>query len=222
MAKKHGIDYYYLDHAYFNSGYRTPYWMRITKNGFAQNSITTNEDPVRFKNNFNLQFEDYNFKDKKNIVIFPPSHVVTKVFDKYSWEQDIIARLRKFTDKPIVVRNKPGNSICDLLYNPIKVKPKQVYAETLEEVLSDAYCVVAYNTTVALDALRMGIPVICDRFCPAFPLSHSISEIENLKEKERLPLFESLAHGQFTLAEARSPETFKYINSVKQWKGETP
>lgn len=222
MARKRRIDFYYIDHAYFNKGYKDPCWMRITKNGFAQNSILPNASKQRFENNFDLEFKDYDFKNKQNIVILPPSNVVAKVFDRLAWEQNVINEIRKYTDRPIVVRRKPGDTIDNLLMNPEKVKDKPVYEESLEEVFEDAYCVVAYNSSAALDALRMGVPVICDKFCPAFPLTHSISQIENLTEKERMPLFQSLAHGQYTFGEAQDLKTFEYLNSVIQWKGKFP
>lgn len=219
LAKRRNVNFYYIDHAYFNKGYDGPSWMRITKNGFAQNSILDKVNENRFSDNFNLTFEDYNFIDKRNIVILPPSDVVSRVFDKQNWENAVIDKLRKHTNRPIVVRRKPGDSIDNLLINPVKVKNKPVYEESLEDVMKDAYCVVAYNSSAALDALRMGVPVICDRFCPAFPLSHSLDRIENLTEKERMPLFQSLAHGQYTIGEAQDPKTFEYLNSVTQWKG---
>jgi len=222
LAKQYNIDFYYIDHAYFNSGYKNPHWMRIIKNGFAQNAIISQRDNNRYKSNFNTDFKDYSFKDKKNIVVLPPSDVVSKVFDKGAWEEDVIATLRKHTDRPIVIRKKVGTNIDKLLYNPIKQKNKIVYATSLEEELENAYCVVAFNSSAALDALRLGIPVICDKFCPAYPLSHSLSQIENLQEKSRKQLFNSLACGQFTLEEARNIKTFNYINTIRQWSGKFP
>jgi hypothetical protein len=68
----------------------------------------------------------------------------------------------------------------------------------------------------------MGVPVICDKFCPVFPLTHSLNQIEDLKEKERMPLFQSLAHGQYTIGEAQDLKTFEYLKGVKQWKGMFP
>jgi hypothetical protein len=98
-------------------------------------------------------------------------------------------------------------------------KESYTYEESIDETLENAYCVVAFNSTVALTALQKGIPVICERYCAAFPLSHSFEQIENLSEKERLPLFASLAWGQFTLAEIREPKTFDHINKTIQWRG---
>ena len=219
FAKSRNIDFYYIDHAYFNQGYKDPYWMRITKNGFVQNTILKNTDPKRFENNFDLKIKDYNFKDKRNIIILPPSNVVSKIFEKQTWEENIIKVLRKHTDRPIIVRQKPNNtSIDDLLYSPIKLKDKIEHKQTLNEVLEDAYCVVAYNSNAAIEALQAGVPVICDKMCPAFPLSHALNEIENLVEKDRMPLFQSLAHGQYTMQEARDEKVFRYLNANKQWR----
>jgi capsule polysaccharide modification protein KpsS len=107
-----------------------------------------------------------------------------------------------------------------LLINPTKAKSRNVYEKSLEEELRDAYCVVAFNSTAALDALKMGVPVICEKYCPAFPLSHAFDQIENLQEKDRLKLFKSLACGQYTFDEVSQTKTFNYLNSIKQWKGD--
>jgi hypothetical protein len=219
MVKEQGLDFYYIDHAYFQRGYTRPYWMRITKNGFVQNSILPNADQSRYVKHFNYEFKDYNFKDKKNILVLPPSNVLSKVFNKAEWEINTVNELRRYTDRPIVIRRKQGSSIDDLLMNVIESKNVDVYEKSLEEEFEDAYCVVSFNSAATLDALRLGIPVICDKFCPAFPLTHSFDQIENLQEKERLPLFSSLAHGQHTFEEASNIKTFRYLDSVRQWRG---
>lgn len=220
MAKQQNLDVYYIDHAYFKRGYKNPYWMRITKNGFIQNLIIQNIDKDRYENKFDMDFRDYDFKEKSNIVVLPPSNVVSKVFNKSEWERNTVNEIRKYTDRPIVIRRKDGPSIDDLLINPVKSKESNVYEKSLEDEFKDAYCVVTFNSSAALDALKLGIPVICERYCPAFPLTHRFDEIEDLQEKERFKLFQSLACGQYTLEEATQQKTFKYLNSIRQWKGD--
>ena len=220
LAKQHNIDFYYIDHAYFNRGYKNPYWMRITKNGFVQNAILPEIDHGRYNSNFNVNFENYNFKNKQNIVILPPSDVVSQVFDKGKWEKNVITTLKKYTDRPIVIRRKSSPWVLDKLsYDSVRPKHQVKNDTSFEEELKNAYCVIAFNSSAALDALRLGIPVICDKMCPAYPLSHSISQIENLQEKDRKQLFDSLANGQYTLAEARNVKTFNFINRNRQWIG---
>lgn len=218
-ALDNNIPYYYVDHAYRGNGYNSPFRMRITKNGFCQNQILPDVDSQRFNNHFPLaEFKDYNFKEKKNIVVLPPSNTVARVFGDTNWESVITKKIREHTDRPIVVRRKNG-PILDSEMLLQKDKEKYYYEHTLEQALDEAYCVVAYNSAVALDALQKGIPVLCERFCPAYPLSHEISEIENLTEKDRRPLFESLMWGQYKMKEVTDPRTFKFINNSTQWKG---
>jgi hypothetical protein len=218
LALENNITFYYVDHAYFNSGYKKPFWMRIVKNGFMQNTIIPNVSESRLRENFNVNFLDYKFKDNRNIVVLPPSDTVARVFNQTAWERNTIEKIRANTDRPIVVRKKSGPVMDKSLINIVK-KETYVYDETIEETLSNAYCVVAFNSSLALTALEKGIPVICERYCPAYALSHSFDSIENLKEKDRLPLFASLAWGQFDLNEAENQKTFDYINRIQQWKG---
>lgn len=217
MALNKGLDFYYIDHAYFKPGYRYPNWMRVIKNGFVQNTIIPDVDQDRLKL-FDVNFKDYNFNKKRNIVVFPPSNTVARVFNQTNWEAETVEKIKQYTDRPIVIRKKKGPVMDDLMLN-VKYEEKFDYTESLDEVLDNAYCVVAFNSAVALTALERGIPVICEKYCAAFPLTHSFEEIENLKEKERLPLFASLAWGQFTMEEIRNKKTFEHINNITQWKG---
>lgn len=217
MALHNNINFYYIDHAYFNPGYKYPNWMRVTKNGFVQNTILPNVDQNRLKL-FDINFRDYNFNTKKNIVVFPPSNTVARVFNQMNWESKTIEKIKQYTDRPIVVRKKKGPVMDEIMIN-VKYEEKFDYTESLDTVLDNAYCVVAFNSAVALTALERGIPVICERYCAAYPLTHSFSDLEKLKEKERTQLFASLSWGQFTMEEITNKKTFKFINSITQWKG---
>lgn len=217
IALQNNIPYYYVDHAYFNSGYKNPHWMRVTKNGFCQNVIIPDVKASRL-DRLNIELKDYSFKEKENIVVLPPSNSVARVFNQTNWETEIVKKIQQHTDKPIVIRKKNG-PIMDKLLVSHASKEVYHYDESIEETLDKAYCVVAFNSSLALRALERGIPVICERYCPAYPLTHRVEEIENLKERDRLPLFASLAWGQFTLEEIANPKTFDHINKIRQWKG---
>lgn len=217
-AIKNNIPYYYIDHAYFDPGYKAPQWMRVVKNGFMQNTIIPNVDDKRLKQKFDVNFQPYDYKDKENILVFPPSNTVARVFKSTRWEENIVKRIGELTDRPIVVRKKSGPVMDKHLFNSIS-KENYAYEDTIEEALDKAYCVVAFNTSIALRALERGIPVICDRYCPAFPISNELKHINELREYDRQPLFNSLAWGQFTLEEISNPKTFEHINNKIQWKG---
>lgn len=218
LAIKNNIPYYYIDHAYFNPGYKQPQWMRVIKNGFMQNTLIPNVKDDRLRKNFTINLEPYNYKDKEDILVFPPSNTVGRVFNSMQWEKNIVKKISELTDRNVIVRRKSG-PIMDENLCVVTSKERYTYEDTIEEALDKAYCIVAFNTSIALRALEKGIPVICDRYCPAFPISNELKHINNLKEYDRQPLFNSLAWGQFTLEEITNPKTFDHINKTIQWRG---
>lgn len=218
LAIKNNIPYYYIDHAYFNPGYKQPQWMRVIKNGFMQNTLIPGVKDDRLRKNFTINLKPYNYKDKEDILVFPPSNTVGRVFNSMKWEENIVKNISELTDRNVIVRRKSG-PIMDENLCVVTSKERYTYEDTIEEALDKAYCVVAFNTSIALRALEKGIPVICDRYCPAFPISNELKHINNLKEYDRQPLFNSLAWGQFTLEEITNPKTFDHINKTIQWRG---
>lgn len=75
------------------------------------------------------------------------------------WERDVIADLRRRTDRPIIYRPKPSHP------NPQPIKgtrfsasdPKKK-AEPLERVLAECYAVVTHHSNTAVDGLLAGVP----------------------------------------------------------------
>lgn len=216
-TKNENADFFYIDHAYFDPGYRGKRWMRIVKNGFVKNVLTNELNTKRLYENFKIDLQPYkNYKDNRNIVVLPPSNTVARTFNAVDWQENIYEQIRKYTDRPIVIRNKNGPVLDERM---MAIKSKQIYKheKTIEQELDEAYCVFAYNSSVALRALERGIPVICERYCPAYPISNKIENIDDLEEYEREKLFVSLSWGQFTIEESRNSKTFRILKSVKQW-----
>ena len=208
-----GIEYYYIDHAYFKSGYAKPSWMRITKNGFVQNALVNN-DPSRWNKFFQTPLQPYLYKNKKNILVLPPSEAVAKVFGAENWLPRIAQKIRKHTSRPMIIRHKPGPILSDDL---VTQKGRSNYDyPPMEEIWPKIYCVVAFNSNLAVDALIRGIPVITTPYSATWPLSNKIEAIENLIEFDRAPLFSSLSWGQYNIDEMRSGVAYKNIIKFKQ------
>lgn len=208
-----GIDYYYIDHAYFNSGYANPTWMRITKNGFVQNAISSN-DPSRWNKFFQIPLQPYLYKSKKNILILPPSDAVAKVFKVESWLPRIAQKIKQHTSRPLIIRHKPSPILND---NLITLKGRSNYDyPPMDEIWSKVYCVVAFNSNLAVDALIRGIPVITTPYSATWPLSNKVENIENLIEFDRSTLFSSLSWGQYNIDEMRSGYAYKNIIKLTQ------
>lgn len=212
MAK--GVDYYYIDHAYFKSGYDHPAWMRVTRNGFAQNNIITN-DQTRWNTYFQKPMMPYNFEDKSKILVLPPSPAVKRTFGVDNWLDKVIRTLTRHTNRQIVVREK-GGPVLDSTGTKTIEWQKFHHPQTIDEMWNDLYCVVTFNSAVGIQALQKGIPTICTKFCPAWPLSNKLENIENLLKFNRTPLFASLSWGQYTLDEMESGEAIRYVNKFNQ------
>lgn len=209
-----GIDYYYMDHAYFNSGYNNPHWMRITRNHFVQNNIVST-DPKRWNQWFQRPLSDYNFENRRKILVLPPSPAVQRTFGVGSWREKIIKKLQKHTNKKIIVRDKGGPVIHANGVDIINWE-KHDHAVSIDEMWQDIYCVVAFNSNLAIEALIRGIPVITTRYCAAWPLSNKIENIDNLLKFNRGSFFHSLSYGQFNYNEMRSGEAMKKIITLNQ------
>jgi hypothetical protein len=165
-AKQKGIDYYYMDHAYYNPGYGGKGWMRITKNGHACTTLkpcgSDAYDGFAASQNKNIA-QPWTGSRGDKIIVCPPTHAVQWFLDEYTWEQDTIEKLKNILPADqhdrIVVRPKPKEPIVDDKGNLIelRVNPQQ---GSLTEDLEQAHCVIAYNSMVALEATLKGIPVI--------------------------------------------------------------
>jgi hypothetical protein len=99
-----------------------------------------------------------------------------------AWIHSVTAEIKKYSNRKIVVRYK-------------ELMPK----DDIDEAIQDAWCVVTHVSAAALDALRLGVPVITTGECAATPLATPLSEINNPRLSEgRQMLFSMLASCQFT------------------------
>ena len=165
-AKQKGIDYYYMDHAYFNPGYSGKGWMRITKNGHACTTLkpcdATAFNAFAASQDKNKMYSWTGPRGDK-IIICPPTHAVQWFLNAHEWEQKTIERIKNILPANqhdrIVVRHKPKEPIVDERGNLMELRrhPQQ---GSLAQDLEQAYCVIAYNSMVALEATLKGIPVI--------------------------------------------------------------
>lgn len=180
-----GFSFYQVDNAYFGR----EIYFRVTKNAVQKNKIEI-RDNKRFLDQFkiaNLSFEPWKLKRNGPIILCTSSEHLYRFYNTTMklWIEETVLRLRQYTDRPIALREKQIGGI--------------------EDVIRDAWCVVTHSSAAALDALRLGIPVITTADCAASPLSTRIEHIENPKMNvSRSALFSSLSYGQFTVEEFKN------------------
>ena len=143
------------------------------------------------------------YKSGKYIVVCPSSDTMTRWITglgEKEWVSETVFQIRKYTERPIRIRHKPrvkgmSGPDAELLTG----------VGSVQELLSDAHCVVTTVSLVAFEAQLAGVPTFCDPKSFAAEVSETdLSKIETPKQADRQPWFNWLGYNQFTEKEIRS------------------
>ena len=118
------------------------------------------------------------------------------------WAEFMIAKIREYTDRKIVVRPHPRSPFM-LNVKGIEIsRPKAVKGSYDNFDFSDDFhCVVNHNSGPAIQAAMNGTPVITDSTSLAYPVSGTLSNIESIKLPDREQWFLRLCHTEWTVPE---------------------
>ena len=207
--------FYYVDTGYFGNERTTKnpngwkYWHRIVKNDLQHGEIIPRPDD-RFRQ-FNKKFKPWK-KDGRKILVAAPDEKPCKFYgtDKDTWVQQTVKTIKKYTDRPIEVRERAANRI-DRIAN-----------DTLENALNnDVFALVTFNSVAATESIFLGIPAFT--LAPAnaaSPVSkQDLSQIENPYYPDSDKLYAwacHLAYGQFHVNELKSGMAKKLL---EEWYG---
>ena len=164
------IDFYYIDTGYMGC-YPKKNWHRFTKNNF-QTLDHLNYKQLDFLTDINLlkerfrkimftEYDSYVPKrpvEGESILIIPPSAKVLRcltVMKHTDFTQDhyidwLTKEIRKYTDKRIIVRQKPNRDQ--------RTKRGQNLKDQL--IRDKVHCLVAFNSIAAFEAIQEGYPAI--------------------------------------------------------------
>jgi hypothetical protein len=118
-------------------------------------------------------------KNGKHIVVADTLPDYWNLFSRPTWTADIVATLKRHTDRPIVIRDKESK-------------------RPLADELKDAHCLVAHGSIAAVESVVFGCPVFVDRLSAAAIVGETdFSRIEEPVYPERQPWLNSLAYCQF-------------------------
>jgi hypothetical protein len=198
-----GRDFYYIDTGYFGnertlsnpSGWK--YWHRIVKNDLQHGSIVERPDD-RFKK-FNKTFNPWK-KNGGKILVAAPDEKPCKFYGitKDQWVADTVAKIKQYTDRPVVVRERAAKRI------------DRIATDTLQQALdNDVFALVTYNSVAAIESIFHGIPAFT--MAPANAASpvalQDLSKIETPYYADNDKLYAwgcHLAYGQFHTLELKS------------------
>lgn len=196
QAQVEGRDWYYGDHGYFH---RFRYY-RITKNAYHHDGRGT-APPDRFRA-LQLNVHPAWNTGGSAIVVCPNSPVYMTQFakmDAHAWVLDVVARLGRVSDRPVIVRWKSHATIRPLYLD-----------------LHDAWMVVVFSSASAIEALMAGVPV-CTLAPWAATARMGITDLAQVESPiypdltERDQFLFNLAAQQWTLPEIRCGDAWRCL-----------
>jgi hypothetical protein len=175
--------YVFADRAYMGGGPGSER-LRLTLNAYQKEWVEVRpDDRLRA---LGVELQPWRTRGR-HVLLVPPGEAIRELFGLGDWQDEMLARLKACTDRPIMVSVKGD-------------------ARPLQQRLADCWCVVTYTSNVAVDALLAGVPAFCDSKAAAAPMAGALDslDIEHPVRLDRELWASSLAYGQFTLDEIRS------------------
>lgn len=185
--------YVYLDNGYFNAYPHGPYF-RATLNGLqliASDDRAQTADFVRW-HDLAVKIKPWRRTGQNILVVLQTAQWFAMMgLDRETWVAHTLSEIDRHTDRPVVIRDKPGKQAV--------IQPVTTFFEDLEE----AHAVVALSSNTLIEATVEGVPVFPMGLCAATPLGNSsLSYLERPWRPDfREPVYRRLAGAQFTLEE---------------------
>lgn len=112
------------------------------------------------------------------------------------WTDQVVARLKNITDRPVRVRLHPGMSRTDPWVD-----------------LQDAWAAVTWASGAGIKAIVHGVPVFCEmpHWIGLPAARYTLSRLEDPFLEDRLPMLRRLAWAQWRLEEIQTGEPFKWL-----------
>jgi len=124
----------------------------------------------------------------------------------HNWIIEQIEKIRKFTDRSIVVRPHPRFFIGNFTGKNVFMSRPTKIANTYDkyDLDFDYSIVINYNSGVAVQAALNGTPVLTDHSSLAHKVSSSLNQINELTLPDRTEWFEKVVHTEWTVEEIAS------------------
>jgi len=200
--------FYYMDSGYFGN-YKSksnPYgwklWHRIVKNNVQHNEIIDRPDDRWCRLNYPI----YNRKQGNHILLVTPSEKPCKFYgiDRNTWVADTISKIKKHTDRPIVVRDKSSR--------------QQRITHTIFEDLNNCHALVTYQSIAAVESVLYGVPAFTLAPTAADPVcDKNLNLIETPTRQDSDKIYKwacHLAYGQFHIDEFKDGTAYRILQGL--------
>lgn len=207
-------DFYFMDTGYMGNHQspQNPYgwkiYHRIVKNDLQHGDEIIERPGDRFSK---LGVTINNWKQGgRKILIAKPDEKPMKFYglELEQWLDDTIKTIKKYTDRPIVVRDR------------VKSRADRVITNTLKEALDDdVHCLVTFNSNSATESILHGIPafVLAPSHAALPVASNDLTKIENPYYPDKDKVYKwacHLAYGQFHVTELKNGTAKKMLEEM--------
>jgi len=202
-CKEYNIDYINIDTGYFGNV------KRKIIHRVSRDAMQTSGPILRRKlDRATAQgYEFCEFTPGEKILICPPSRKIMRMFGQpppEEWVESIIEEIKKYTDRPIIVRDKG-----------LRRERVGEFSVPMQLINEQIHCVVTYNSIAATEAISTGVPAVAlapgaaDELC-----TKTIAEIENpyYPDEEKVLQWQNwLAYCNYTTTELRNNRALDII-----------
>lgn len=218
-AAANGKDYYFMETGYLGN-YRSAnnetgrkVYHRIEKNAMQQRRfLDVPDDRWQSLCRFNpaLNYRGWRRNPGSRILLIMSTE---KPFEFYgttkdAWVSQTIETIKKYTNRPIVIREKTGRAE--------RTTTDNIY-DALEQ---DIWAVISYNSIAAVEALQSGIPAFSMTPTAASLISNDdLSRIEHPPQVDEQIVYKwlcSLSYGQFSIDEIVSGQAWNLVQENEQ------
>jgi len=149
--------------------------------------------------------KDYKKDRREEILICTQHHSSLQWHDQppiETWVEKTVKRIRKYSNRPIVVRPHPR---CPTHINlpEIVVQQPNLVQGTYDnfDIDYNYHCVINHSSGPTILAAIEGIPIICSDSSLAYEISNRYQNLENLEYPDRSEWFLKLCHTEWLLEE---------------------
>lgn len=198
-------DFYYVDTGYFGNGIDKLYH-RMVKNDLQHQDLEM-RPPDRW-NRLGIALPTQQRRGRR-IIVAAPDEKPCRFYgiDQQQWIRDTVEELKRHTDRPIVVRQRPAKRIDRVAHDPLRMVLQQ-----------DVHALVTFNSNSAVESMLEGVPafVLAPTHAATPVANRDLARIENpyWPDQDKLHAWACwLAYGQFHVREMRDGTA---INTVRE------
>lgn len=200
-----GRNFYYMDSGYIGNYVSKinprgdKLFHRIVKNNLQHTDIVERPDDRWRK----LEYLIEKRKPGRHILLVTPSEKPCKFYniDLDTWIETTVQEIKKYTDRPIVVRNKA---------------PRQTrIVKTIFDDLNNAHALVTFNSIAAVESVLYGVPAFTLAPTAADPVCDkdlSLLETPTVQDEQQINKWaHHLAYGQYHISEFKDGSAYKLL-----------